>query len=46
MKEEIIKILMERRYTEKQAASPDFVNAYPKTHQRIMARYVDAVSSA
>ena len=27
-------------------APPDFVNAYPKTHQRIMARYVDAVSSA
>ena len=26
--------------------APDFVNAYPKTHQRIMARYVDAVSSA
>ena len=25
---------------------PDFVNAYPKTHQRIMVRYVDAVSSA
>ena len=27
-------------------SDPDFVNAYPKTHQRIMARYVDAVSSA
>ena len=35
-------------YTEdsSDAIFPDFVNAYPKTHQRIMARYVDAVSSA
>ena len=23
---------------------PDFVNAYPKNHQRIEVRYVDAVS--
>ena len=24
--------------------TPDFVNAYPKNHQRIEVRYVDAVS--
>ncbi len=30
-----------RRY---RSGGPDFVNAYPKNHQRIEVRYVDAVS--
>lgn len=30
--------------TWRESLIPDFVNAYPKNHQRIEVRYVDAVS--